>query len=226
MKRTVIILSILALIVSSCGQTTRKQEETVSDIQDFQDTLIIKHKNILTESEDPWYSKSYSYYWLVGKDTLDFSLRITESKRDSTLRLRLSHRKPILFADALRRVEACLPLIKEDFNMSKITSFHFMETIFYLDLAKKLSGEYEQKFGRKNIGYTQLYKFLLESSLTSQLNHFFNQLNKKVKRYGIEKFHLIEKRYYKEYVPNADLTEYPEFTINGYNGVSIQLENK
>jgi len=224
MKRKIIILSVFALIASSCGQTTRKQTETAIDIQDIQNMFIVKHKRILNKSDSTWYFKSYSYYWLVGKDTLDFNLSITERK-DGTLFLRLSHRERILFTDALGKIDASLPLMKEDFDLSKLISFQFMEPIFYFDLAKKLSSEYKQEFGRKIVGYTKLNDFLLASSLTSQLNHFFSPLNKRVKRYGMEKFGLLEKKYYKEYLPNVDFTEYPDFTINGM-GVYVQLENQ
>jgi len=172
MKKTVIILSVFALIASCCGQTAKKQAETGSDIQDIQDTLIIKHERILNKSDSTWYFRSYSYYWLVGKDTLDFKLSITERKSDSTLDLRLSHRKPILFIDVLGRIDACLPLIKKDFNLSKLASFHFMEPIFYLDLAKKLSNEYEQEFGRKSVDYNKLNKFCLRSNMTNMHNLF------------------------------------------------------
>ena len=101
-----------------------------------------------------------------------------------------------------------------------------MEPIFYLDLAKKLSSEYEQEFRRKNIDYRKLNEFLLKSNLNTQLNHFLNPLNKKVKRYGMEKFHLVNKEDYKNYWPNVDLKEYPEFTLHGYTGVFVGLENK
>jgi hypothetical protein len=49
-------------------------------------------------------------------------------------------------------------------------------------------------------------------------------LNKKVKRYGIEKFQLLEKKNFKSYLSDTDLTDYPEFAIGGM-GLSIQLEN-
>lgn len=225
MKKIAIILSVFVLIVSSCGQTTKKQAEMGNyNMQNFQDTLIIKHKRILNKSDSTWYSQSYSYYWLVGKDTLDFNLSITERK-DGNLYLRLSHKEPILFTDALDKIDASFPLIKENFNLSKLISFQFMPPVFYVDLAKKLSSEYEQKFGRKIIIYKKLNEFLLESGLTSQLNYFLDPLNKKVKRYGLEKFHLIDKENYKEYLPNVDITEYPEFIINGM-GMYVQLENQ
>ena len=236
MQKTVIILSILALIASSCGQITRKHTDTESDIQIFQDTLIIKHKRILSESDVRWYSKAYFYYWLVGKDTLDFGLGITEWNSDSRLSLQIFHREPILFSDVLGKIKACLPLIKEDFDLSKLELLNFKELIFYLDLVKKLSSEYEQEFGRKDIEYRKLNEFLLKSSLNAQLNHFLNPLNKKVKRYFLEKFRLVNKEdsiWYWQHVDfqnagwqNVDLTEYPEFILYSYTGISVRLENK
>jgi hypothetical protein len=66
---------------------------------------------------------------------------------------------------------------------------------------------------------------LLKSTLNMKLDNFLNPLDKKVKRYSIEKFHLLDKKYYSSYFPSIDFKEYPEFTIEG-NGVSVQLENK
>lgn len=214
-------VSIFALIASSCGQTPKKQVKAESDTQDIHDTIVIKCQNILNESVARWYSQSCSYYWIAGKDTLDFKLSITESKVDGALSLNLLHKEPILFTDALEKIDVCLPLIKEDFDTSKLTSIHFKEPIFYLDLAKKLSSEYEQEFGRKRVD--KWLPFLLKSSLTSQLNYFLNPLNKKVRHYGFEKFQLLDKENYKEYLPNINFTEYPEFTLNSYNGMSVSI---
>ena len=228
MRKTAIILSVLAVIISSCGQNNaKKQSATTNETPFTQDTIVVKQINVLDKSyQIGLYSKSYSYYWLVGKDTLDFILHIAEYEKDSTLSLQVFHKEPILFAIVLEKIESCFSLIEEDFNLSKLTSLDFMEPIFYLDLATKLSGEYEPKFGHKNINYKKLDEFLLESSLTSQLNCFLNPLNKKVKRYGLEKFFLIEKKHYEHYLPNVDFTEYPEFVFNAHTGISVSLENK
>jgi len=227
MRKITIILSVFVLVLSGCGQTKKKQAETTTDTIDIQDTIVVKQRNVLDKSyQIGFYSKSYSYYWLVGTDTLDFRLGITEYEKDTTFSLRVFHKEPILFTTVLAKVEECFSLIKEDFNFSKLTSFGFMPPVYYLDLAKTLSSEYEQEFGRKNISYDKLDQFLLKSSLTTQLNHFFYPLNKKVKRYGLEKFHLIDKENYKEYLPNVDFTEYPEFTLNAHIGIFVSLENE
>lgn len=228
MKNTLIILSVLALLVSACGQNnTKKHSETINDKHLTQDTVVVKRQNAL--NNPAWgtlYSKSYSYYWLTGKDTLDLTLYITEYEKGGSFSLRVFHKKPMFFTAVLKKIEECFPLISENFDLSNPNSFNFMAPIYYLDLAKKLSEEYEQEFGQKNIDYTKLNNFLLESSLSLQLNNFFNPLNKKVKSYELEKFHLVDKEYYDTYFPSVDFTEYPEFTFNAHSGISVSLENK
>ena len=228
MRKIVIVLSILVVIIGACRQNNvKKQSATTNDTQFIQDTVVVKQKNAL--SNPTWgvlYSKSYSYYWLAGKDTLDFSLYVTEYEKDSTLSLRVFHKDPMLFTAVLEKIEECFSSIEEDFDLTKLISFNFMAPIYYLDLTEKLSSEYEQEFGRKTIDYAKLNNFLLTSSLTSQLNHFLNPLNKKVKRYGFEKFFLIEKIHYTHYLPDVDFTEYPEFTFNALSGIFVNLENK
>jgi hypothetical protein len=214
----------IALGFISCVQETKSngQTEKFSD----NDTVIVKYKQDLNKPyEVGFYSKLYSYYWLVGKDTLDFFVSATEYEKDTTLHLRVHHRKPILFTTTLTKINECYSLIKEDFCLSKLTSFYFKEPIYYLDLAKELSTEYEQQFGLKNINYEELNQFLLNSKLNKQLGSFVNPLDKKIKRYNIEKFHLMDKKHYGNYLSNIDLTAYPKFTINGM-GLYVQLENK
>lgn len=225
MKKVIFILSAFVLIVNSCKDAVREQAKTGNDMQNALDTLIVKHENILNKNSY-YYSRSYSYYWLIEKDTLDTKLSITEWKQDGRLSLRISHKYPILFTDALERINECLPLIKEDFDISRISSFFFKEPIYYLDLTKKLSSEYELVFGRKIASSDKLSLFLLNSSLTSQLNYFLDPLNKEVRFYGLEKFGLLEKKDYKEYLPNVDFAEYPEFTLNAYVGMDVCLKNK
>ena len=209
----------------SCGQETKSNSQNVKS-DNKTDTIIVKHKNDLNKSyEVGFYSKSYSYYWLVGKDTLDFKLSANEYEKDSTLHIYIHHKNSILFSTALTKINECYPHIKEDFYLAKLNSFYFRDPIFYFDLTKELSTNYEKQFGRKNIGYRKLSEFLIKSNITNQLNNFVSPIDKKVTRYGIEKFYLMDKKYYNSYLQNEDLTKYPEFAINGM-GFYVQLENK
>lgn len=229
MKKAIFIN--LTLILSftlgfiSCNQETKSNNQTGLSNNKI-DTIIVKHKNDLNKSyEVGFYSKSYSYYWLVGKDTLDFVLSATEYEKDSTLNISVYHKHPILFLTTLTKINDCFTLIKEDFYLTKLNSFYFRDPIYYFDIVKELSTEYEKQFGRKNISYEKLNQFLLKSNLNKQLDNLVSPLDKKIKRYSIEKFHLTDKKYFGAYLPNVDLTEYPEFAINGM-GLYIQLENE
>lgn len=222
---TLSLLSVVVIILISCIQETKSNIQTEKAFDNI-DTLIVKHKQELNRSyEVGFYSKSYSYYWLAGKDTLDFVLNATEYEKDSTLHLNIYHKRPVFFRTALTKINDCIPSIKEDFYMSKLNSFNFRDPIYYIDLAKDLSTEYERQFGRKNITYGKLNQFLLNSNLNKQLDNFVKPLDKKTKKYSIEKFYLIDKKHFGDYLLNVDLTGYPEFAINGM-GLSVQLENK
>lgn len=223
--KTLTLLFILVMGCISCVQETKPKKQSEKSVENL-DTLIVKHKNELSKSyEVALYSKSYTYYWLVGKDTLDFSVTVDEYKRDSTLHLDIYHRQPILFTEVLKKIIECIPSIKEDFYFSKLNSFHFRNIIYYRDLAKDLSNEYEKRFGQRDISYEKLNRFLLSSNLTKQLNNIVSPFDKRVKGYNIEKFHLIDKESFDYYLSNVDLTEYPEFVIDGM-GLSVQLETK
>ncbi len=229
MKKTIFVK--LTLIVAltlgfiSCNQETKSNNQTAVS-NDKIDTIIVKHKNELNKSyEVGFLSKSYTYYWLVGKDTLDFSVNARQYEKDSTVHISINHKKPMIFTTALTKINECLTHIKEDFYLTKLNSLYFRDPIYYFDIVKKLSTEYEKQFGQKNISYDKLNQFLLQSNLNKQLNNFVSPLDKKIKRYSIEKFHLTDKKYFGEYLPNVDLTDYPEFAINGM-GLYIQLETK
>src|SRR5690606_16920676 len=71
----------------SCIHKKKSNDQTEKS-SDSVGTIIVKHKNDLNKSyEVGFYSKSYSYYWLAGKDTLDFVVSAAEHEKDSTLHL-------------------------------------------------------------------------------------------------------------------------------------------
>lgn len=224
MKLTIFFISLFALF--SCTQSAESNRVVQKVPDDFTDTTIVKTKNVLESRYDSTtYSKSNIYYWIVNSDTLDFELYATEYLEDSALHLYVSHKKAMLFADLLHNLNNALPILKDDFNLNKITSIFIKSPIYYLDVTTKLSEEYALAFGRKNIGYEKLNQFLLTSAFNKTVNDFLNPLNLKVESYGIEKFHLMEKKHFGSYLPGTDLTNYPEFSIAGM-GVYVSVENK
>jgi len=223
MKSTFPLFVLLFLL--SCREGRGSNTLDASNISErIPDTVIIKHKNELNKSYEAGFrSKSYSYYRVAGNDTLDFELIATEHKKDSSLHLHIIHKQPILFSTALKWIGDCLKVIQDDFYISNLSSLYFPPPIYYADLSNELSKVYEQAFGQKNVSYQKLNQFLLASDFNAQLNTFLEPFGKTVSRYGIEKFHLLHKENYGSYLKDANLTDYPDFTIHGM-GLSIQLK--
>ncbi|QCR21117.1 hypothetical protein [Pontibacter sp. SGAir0037] len=219
-----IILFVITLTFLACNEGNQAEDNGNSEIDaNSRNTTLVKIENRL----DNWFeaenfTRSYSYCWISENDTLDFTIRITENVSDSSLALRFSHRKPVLFSAAMEKLNSCLPIIKQDFNLDKLGYFHFESPIYYRDMTTELSKSYENQFGKKNISYKQLNDFLMDSWLEEKVGAFLNQFNKSTKRYGIEKFHILEKEDYKQYIPNSDLSDYPSFSIHGM-GVSVMI---
>ncbi len=209
----------------SCNNSQQPKETKESEsVKIAQDTVLVKIQNKIDKSyEIGFYSKSYTYCWTVGEDTLDFKVGVTEYEQDSSIQISAFNKKPMLLATVLKKLNECLPMIKEDFDTDKLGSLYFPRPpIFYKDLTTRLSNDYESQFGQENISYEKLNEFLMNSWLEKQIGAFLDQFGKTTKRYGIEKFHLLEKENYKEYVSNVDLNEYPEFSIHGM-GISVMI---
>jgi hypothetical protein len=226
MKQIIPFIFILTLL--SCINSEQAKETSVSESAEItQDTILVKIKNELDNSyQIGFYSKSYTYCWAIGQDTLDFKIGVTEYVQDSSIRISAFYKNPILFTTVLNKINDCLPLIKEDFEIEKLRSLYFSRPpIFYKDLTTALSKDYESQFGQEIISYKKLDEFLMNSWLEEQIGAFLVQFGKTTRRYGIEKFHLLEKEYYKEYIPSADLKEYPEFSIHGM-GISVNINKE
>ena len=217
-----IILFIITLTLLSCNNSSQTTDTIVSDIEESPiDTVLVKIENKIDKSyEVGFYSKSFTYCWIADKDTLDFKIGLTEHVRDSSVQLRVFHRNPILFSKALKKINESLPLIEHDFNLDKLGYLYFEPPIFYKDMTTELSKSFEDQFGKKNIKYEQLNEFLMDSWLEKRVGVFLNQFDKSTRRYGIEKFQLLEKEYYDEYIPDSDLSDYPSFSIHGM-GISV-----
>ena len=211
--------------LTACGLPTESGNQRSPAVAKSSDTIIVKRQHRLTKSyEVGFYSKSYSYYWLAGKDTLDFILNASERKKDSTMVINIHHDDPIWFSDALRKFNECLPLMKNDFDLTKLDAICFKPPTYYFDLAKELSMAYQQQFGRKYIRDERLNQFLLKSDLNQKLTTLLQPLHKKATYYSIEKISLINKKDYRKYAPDADLANYPEIIIGGMN-LYVHLEN-
>jgi hypothetical protein len=218
-----IIPFIILLTLLSCNNSKQTKETNDSSTSEItKDTVLVEIENKIDKSyEIGFYSKSYTYCWIVGQDTLDLKIGVTEYVRDSSIQISAFSRQPILFNTVLNKINECLPVIQKNFELENLQSLYFPSPpIFYKDLTTELSKDYKSQFGEKNISYEQLNEFLMNSWIEERISKFLVQFGKTTRRYGIEKFHLLDKEYYGEYIPNSDFNEYPEFSINGM-GISV-----
>lgn len=169
------------------------------------------------------YSKVYKYYW-VTKDTSDLKFYVYERKMDSTVLFASEHHKQIDFAVLLDSLSSAFAKINSDFDIYKIESLIFKQALYYPDLNQSLSHAYKEKYGEAPIDYLSLQKFLMSTTITAQLNAFLKPLNKKVKSYSIEKFHLLDKEQFSKFYPEMRFENYPDFTLSG-SGIHVDLEN-
>lgn len=168
------------------------------------------------------YANVYRYYW-VSKDTSDLKFHVYERKADSTVLLGCDHHKQVDFKILLDSLNNVLPKIGSDVNLKKMESLMFRQALYYPDLNRVLSQEYRIKFGEVTVDYPILNTFLMTSTLTTWLNTFLKPLHKKVKRYSIEKFHLIKKEQYSKFFPHSDSDNDPDFSLHG-SGIHVDLE--
>ena len=104
MKSIIPFIIILTLLSCNNSQQTKETKESES-IKITQDTVLVKIQNRIDKSyEIGFYSKSYTYCWTVGKDTLDFKVGVTEYERDSSIQISAFNKKPMLFATGLKKL--------------------------------------------------------------------------------------------------------------------------
>lgn len=217
------ILPLICCIYLFCSCSDNREAEN-KQTNKKPDTVIVKIPRQLTQWDTGHVIKSYSCFWIAGKDTSDLTALVSEWKPDSSIHITLNHRKPMLFSILLSKFNDVIPEIEKEFNVSRLRSVSFELPIYYLDLSKVLSAEYEKRFGQKNVSYEKLDDFLLTSTLNTQLNNILRPLDKRVEFIRTEKFHILLKKNYNEYLYNMDFSDYPEFVINGHLGMTAYLK--
>ncbi|MEQ8715883.1 MAG: hypothetical protein RIC80_22915 [Cyclobacteriaceae bacterium] len=217
-----ILTFLISLTLLSCHNSTKTSNKRTPEIdKNAIDTVIIKIENEIDESHEvQFFIQSFTYCWVVGNDTLDFKIRLSEYARDSSVQLRIFHNTPILLSDGLGIINRGLPTIEQDFNLANLSSLYLEPPILYKDLTVNLSKSYAGHFGDNIIKYHELSEFLMNSWLENKISVFLSPFNKNTRRYSIEKFHILNKEDYNEYIPNTDLSDYPPFSIHGM-GISV-----
>ena len=176
MKKTVFInltlIVTLTLICISCNQETKSNSQT-SVSNDKIDTIIVKHKKELNKSyEVGFLSQSYSYYWLVGKDTLDFSVNAREYQNVLTY-LDFANQSPtennFITNDKsdvqLYSTQADYQWKNEKWEVESGGKYSFVKTNSQLDFSDNENGELLYRADKSNVFDYKEHNFALYSSL-------------------------------------------------------------
>ncbi len=221
-------LFVMTLIAGciSCGERTDVVIQSSANRGGTRDTVIQKQKDRLKNALDSgFYAKKLWYYWIHGSDTMDYKLTVSETRKEGTIHLDIHHKKNMLFTEVLALIRTAMPVIKEDFDLERLDYFSFESPLYYRDFEILFSKEYQTRFGQKRIGYPELDAFLLQSEITVLLNQFLEPYDKKVRRYLVEKFQLINPHQGSLFLPDLDYSGYPDFAIHGM-GLSVNLKNE
>lgn len=207
------------LLCDNLSKVTNK----VKNEQFLTNTKIMRIENKIDKPyEIGVYLKSITYCTIANENILDFKIEVYKRAEDGSVCIIVLHDKPIMFLKALEKINDYLPIIAQDFNLNRLNLLYFKSPIFYKDLNSELSKSYEKQFGKKRIKYQKLNKFLRNSWLEEKISSFLCQFGKSVERYDIEKFHILKKKYYSNYISNTDFNDYPSFSVHGM-GLSVMI---
>jgi len=200
-----------------------KKNKTISPTEptDFEWKLTITDEELVGFTKEIK-TKAKWYYWVKDKDTTNFKFRLSELKVDSLVQIVLEVKSPIEFKICLDSLNSIFLTVEKDFNLNKINDIYIGQTIYYPDLTKEFSNEYENQFGKKHISHEKINILLKKLPITEKLNSINSKYNVKVSTFGIEKFGIIEKKNFRIFPENYDFSDYPDFSIEGFTDILIK----
>jgi len=186
MKLTVLLIFILQI---ACGVPA-----TNSDLKmTLNDTIVIS-KKITNEISGSAYRKKATQYQLINSfDTSKFSIIISESNSNEfdhagSVYLELNFDKDKSFRQQKQELKVLLANASKEYKLDSLKSIYSIWTPTLGDLDLKVSKELESRKDIKKIqnNYWRLNDFLLNSSLSLEINDIFSQYKLTVKQYSIE----------------------------------------
>lgn len=229
------LFALTTLLFLSCHKPIDKEE----NLKQKMDTLMVVEKSErvyeqeiydLVQNVDYPILKTYTYYWVVGKDTLDFSINVSE-EGDGTIiyvyRFNKSgdaYRKRMSIYFLLKKIKEIMPSLKEGkFDMNRLYAISFEDPSVFTDLSNELSNAY-QKYPKGSFHREKLNELMQNTKFHKELNHLLSPWDKKVAHYSIEKLHIIGRKQMQDNFIEIDTTKIPQDIIAG-NGFYINVKN-
>lgn len=233
-KYTTLLMGVLMITYFSKQD---KASENRKQVTINVDTIVIS-KDLTGQIGGSAYTKrSTGYQICIGIDTSDFVIVLSEYNPTHGGGVSLDLNNPYFttrknYRDKMKEVKAILPKAKADYKFAdlKTVSVGIGKLTLYGDLAIKLTKEYNKKFGKgvKVPDYKIVYAFLLQSSLTKDINALFEPYSFVVKEIGGEKFYFEPKKnlYYNSAKIETDPSEVPDKILHGMIGVRLEKKIK
>jgi len=230
--KTLFFLSIVVLC--SCLNQTGQNKNIENEIVTAQiSDKIIGKENITNEIAGSSYMKrATGYFTIVKNDTSEFMPIFSESRNDGDIEISLNlsyDNETETYSQRLSELKLILPKASQEFNFDSLSSMSIGRLILTGDLAIIITEEYKNRFGENEkittADYKEISEFLLETSLTKNLNELFKPYSKSVERVGIEKVFFTDKRELLRYSNiSRDSTEIPDKILDFMT--RIEFRNK
>ena len=161
----------------------------------LQDTLVIS-KPITDELAGSAYRKRATQYQIVTQfDTSKFAIIISESNKNDFdhegsvyLYFRFDEKKS--FREQKAELNMLIEKASEEYKFDSLKNIYFLDLVslgdLNIDISRELENNKNQKLILKN--YWKLNDFLLESSLSKEMNDIFKKYKLTVKQFTIEHF--------------------------------------
>jgi hypothetical protein len=197
--KTSIVLVICAGLFLSCANHDRNKPTAASNLP-VGDTVVGK-KTITGELAGSAYRKRATAYFIIsGSDTSDYSVFFTENKDDGKVSIitqyDLYNKKGKLYSTRREEFKRILPVAGKEYNLDSLTGIEIGRLISTGDLDVEISKELLTKFGDhyKISNYREISDFLLNSSLTRDINDLFAPFSVVIKQVIVEKVFFTDKK--------------------------------
>lgn len=223
---------ILIIVLTSCTNKKRKEAVTQNEKNVTSDTLIGKVKITNEISGSAYRNRATGYFVITEKDSSNYVPIFTESKENGNISIiqNLSYsKKNRTYAQRLNELKLILQRAEQDYDIDSLTGMSLGRLILSGDLAVMLTKEFKNTFGDKKqittTEYQKISNFLLESTLTRDLNIVFKPYQKAVKKIRIEKAFFTNKKELIRYShTEIDSSQIPENIIDFM--IWVEFENK
>lgn len=223
---------ILIVVLTSCTNKTRKETLPQDEKKITSDTLIGEVKITNEIAGSAYRNRATGYFVIIEKDTSNYVPVFTESKENGSISIiqNLSYsKKNRTYVQRLNEFKLILQRAEQDYNFDSLTDMSLGRLILSGDLAVILTKEFKNTFvDKKQIAtteYQEISNFLLESTLTRDLNIVFKPYQKAVKKIRIEKVFFASKKELMRYSNTTiDTSQIPENILDFM--IWIEFENK